>query len=96
MGNWQAKEAQISVSLVQSLFRACRMGNLCHLNLELSVTVACYRQDGVNAIIEFHGCLLLSFEEGKEKTTPFGVNLMRSQVLYRAAQGYPLNRGWVK
>jgi len=23
----------------------------------------------------------------KEKTTPFGVNLMRSQVLYRAAQG---------
>ena len=22
-----------------------------------------------------------------EKTTPFGVNLMRSQVLYRAAQG---------
>jgi len=22
----------------------------------------------------------------KEKTTPFGVNLMRSQVLYRAAQ----------
>ncbi len=24
--------------------------------------------------------------ERKEKTTPFGVNLMRSQVLYRAAQ----------
>ena len=24
--------------------------------------------------------------KGKEKTTPFGVNLMRSQVLYRAAQ----------
>ena len=23
----------------------------------------------------------------KEKTTPYGVNLMRSQVLYRAAQG---------
>ncbi len=23
----------------------------------------------------------------KEKTTPFSVNLMRSQVLYRAAQG---------
>jgi len=23
----------------------------------------------------------------KEKTTPFGVNLMRSPVLYRAAQG---------
>ena len=23
----------------------------------------------------------------KEKTTPFGINLMRSQVLYRAAQG---------
>ncbi len=31
----------------------------------------------------------------KEKTTPFGVNLMRSQVLYRAAQGdngVPLSR----
>lgn len=28
MGNWQAKEAQISVLLVQSLFRACCMGNL--------------------------------------------------------------------
>ncbi len=26
----------------------------------------------------------------KEKTTPFGVNLMRSQVLYRAAQRLPL------
>ena len=26
----------------------------------------------------------------KEKTTPFGVNLMRSQVLYWAAQGYVL------
>ena len=25
-------------------------------------------------------------EKRKEKTTPFGVNLMRSQVLYRAAQ----------
>ena len=25
----------------------------------------------------------------KEKTTPFGVNLMRSQVLYRAAQSQP-------
>jgi len=25
--------------------------------------------------------------KNKEKTTPFGVNLMRSQVLYRAAQG---------
>ncbi len=24
----------------------------------------------------------------KEKTTPFGVNFMRSQVLYRAAQGF--------
>ena len=26
-------------------------------------------------------------EKRKEKTTPFGGNLMRSQVLYRAAQG---------
>jgi len=26
-------------------------------------------------------------QKRKEKTTPFGVNLMRSQVLYRAAQG---------
>ena len=26
-------------------------------------------------------------EELEEKTTPFGVNLMRSPVLYRAAQG---------
>jgi len=25
-------------------------------------------------------------KERKERTTPFGVNLMRSQVLYRAAQ----------
>ena len=25
-------------------------------------------------------------QKRKEKTTPFGVNLMRSQVLYRAAQ----------
>ncbi len=29
---------------------------------------------------------LASAEERKEKTTPFGVSLMRSQVLYRAAQ----------
>lgn len=28
MGKWQAKEAQIRISLVQSLFRACCMGNL--------------------------------------------------------------------
>ncbi len=27
----------------------------------------------------------------KEKTTPFGVNLMRSQVLYRAAQAFGLH-----
>ncbi len=26
--------------------------------------------------------------ERKEKTTPFGINLLRSQVLYRAAQGH--------
>jgi len=26
-------------------------------------------------------------ERKEEKTTPFGVKLMRSQVLYRAAQG---------
>ncbi len=32
--------------------------------------------------------VLLTFCLGrKEKTTPFGVNLMRSQVLHRAAQG---------
>ncbi len=30
-------------------------------------------------------CQLLE-KKRKEKTTPFGVNLMRSQVLYRAAQ----------
>ena len=27
-----------------------------------------------------------AIDKRKEKTTPFGVNLMRSQVLYRAAQ----------
>ncbi len=27
-----------------------------------------------------------ALEKKKEKSTPFGVNLMRSQVLYRAAQ----------
>ena len=31
--------------------------------------------------------LILSSWFRKEKTTPFGVNLMRSPVLYRAAQG---------
>jgi len=29
-------------------------------------------------------------KEKKEKNTPFGVILMRSQVLYRAAQGFGL------
>jgi len=29
-------------------------------------------------------------KERKEKTTPFGVNLMRSQVLYQAAQSVEL------
>jgi len=28
-----------------------------------------------------------NIQKRKEKTTPFGVNSMRSQVLYRAAQG---------
>ena len=28
-----------------------------------------------------------SLKKRKEKTTPFGVNLMRSQILYPAAQG---------
>ncbi len=33
------------------------------------------------------GCVAARSEKkSKEKTTPFGVNLMRSQVLYRAAQ----------
>ena len=31
-----------------------------------------------------------SGEKRKEKTTPFSVNLMSSQVLYRAAQGTSL------
>jgi len=28
----------------------------------------------------------IAFEKRKEKTTPFGVNIMRDQVLYWAAQ----------
>ena len=36
---------------------------------------------GVNGCCDYVGLYY-----GKEKTTPFGVNLMRSQVLYRAAQ----------
>ena len=31
-------------------------------------------------------CICHNLRKRKEKTTPFGVNLMRSQVLYRAAQ----------
>ncbi len=31
-------------------------------------------------------CICQVEKKRKEKTTPFGVNLMRSQVLYRAAQ----------
>ncbi len=37
-----------------------------------------------------HHVSLLSPVEKQEKTTPVGVNLMRSQVLYRAAQGLVL------
>ena len=43
-----------------------------------------------------HKCALprmLSIEKkGKEKTTPFGINLMRSQALYWAARAYVYDR----
>ena len=35
--------------------------------------------------IYMHAC---SRKKRKEQTTPFGINLLRSQVLYRAAQGH--------
>ncbi len=37
-------------------------------------------------------CIERKEKKRKEKTTPFGVNLMRSQVLYRAAQGLKGNK----
>jgi len=33
-----------------------------------------------------------AIEKWKEKTTPFGINLMRSQVLYRAAQSIQIHK----
>jgi len=38
------------------------------------------------AVLESHGSCTTKKIKRKEKTTPFGVNLMRSQVLYLAAQ----------
>ncbi len=39
--------------------------------------------------VRYHAIYMLRKEKKRnEKTTPFDVNLMRSQVLYRAAQGF--------
>ena len=40
---------------------------------------------------QLHQVIALPFTSRKEKTTPFGVNLMRSQVLYQAAQALHIN-----
>jgi len=39
----------------------------------------------------FCGVAVLLEKKRKKKTTPFGVNLMRNQVLYRAAQAVLLS-----
>jgi len=51
-----------------------------------------YKAEGVTSdFTEFHYLYRLGprRKKRKEKTTPFGVNLMRSPVLYRAAQVWP-------
>jgi len=50
--------------------------NTCKLRVSYVHNIAAEAADALNAM-----------KHSLEKTTPFGVNLMRSQVLYRAAQG---------
>ncbi len=51
----------------------------CMLLLALLLAIIMFWRYGLSAIMQQ--------EKRKEKATPFSVNLMRSQVLYRAAQG---------
>ncbi len=77
--------AQLLLRLLLSCLQRLLIGVHCLLLLHdvllaLLIVDAC-----IGICIEVQ--IKLHLQERKEETTPFGVNLMRSQVLYRAAQG---------
>jgi len=64
----------------------CQVGDVCDVHLsDASLLCFCELHEILHSRVGQVSDMLR--KEKKEKTTPFGVNLLRSQVLYRAAQG---------